>query len=175
MAGILQTQTWQRAVPTGVVVCVLGSACFYVPQINPVPQTPDAPPALIGTDREETVDLSVPGDERFEVDVILDVNDPETIRYAFLAEIPGFGELSVLSGELAVRETQSFEGVTEYDSPVWEHPRCQSPLDGLRDPVTITLVLTDEVPAEQQRDGFSEWTVENTWEISFIGQCPEGS
>ena len=157
------------------VVCVLSSACFYVPPINPVPQTPDAAPALIGSDRQDTVDLTVPGIERFEVDVILDVNEPESIGFAFLAEFPVLGVVQISAGELSVRETQSFENVTEYDSPSLELTRCQTPLDGLSESVRVSLVLTDEVPAEQQRDGFTEWTVEKTWTVRFEGQCPEGS
>ena len=153
----------------------MGAACFYVPSINPIPETPDTPPALVGTDRDGAVDLSVPGSERFEVEVILDVNDPERIRYAFLVEIRGIGLVPVTSGELDVRETQSFTGVTEYESPLLELQRCQAPLDGQQATVQVSLVLTDEVPEAQQREGFTEWTVQNTWHLDVTGQCPEGT
>lgn len=119
------------------------------------------------------MDLSVPGSERFEVEVILDVNEPERIRYAFLVEIPGAGEVTLNPGELELRETQSFTGVTEYKSPILELQRCQVPLDGTQEAVQVTLVLTDEIPASQQREGFTAWTVRTTWQLDVEGQCPE--
>jgi hypothetical protein len=156
-------------------VALFAHGCFYVPPINPEPETPDAPPALIGVEREEIIDLTIVGNERFGVDVILDVNEPEVIRFAFLAEFPTIGDVQVSSGELVVRDPQSFTGVTEYESPVWEPERCVTPLDGLQDTVQITLVVTDEVPDAQKRDGFSEWTILHEWNVSFLGQCPGGS
>ncbi len=175
MASILHNSDTASRAALCFLATLFAHGCFYVPPINPEPETPDAPPALIGVEREDIIDLTIPGIERFGAEVILDVNAPEVIRYAFLAEFPTIGDVQVSSGELVVRDPQSFEGVTEYESPVWEPERCVTPLDGLQDSVSVTLVLTDEVPDAQQRDGFTEWTIVQEWNVSFLGQCPGGS
>ncbi len=150
-------------------------ACFYGPPINPAPSAADSPPFVLGFSPEIPIDLTEDGEQRFAIDAVYDLNDPEVITYRFLGKLQpnDVEEVAFRAGALQPREIQAFDGVTEYDGPALTLDRCVDPLEGADgDIVFVTLELTDELPASQAQDGLEEFVVTYTWRVKLTGACP---
>lgn len=158
-------------------VAVVASGCFYVPEINPVPEELDTPPFVLGFEPDVVVDLRVAEAVRFAADAVYDFNAFEEIDWRFTMFLsPDDAFPFVLdSGELRRRETQAFADVTEYTGPSISLPACQvfEPARGNGSLVALTLTLEDPLPASQRREGFERFEVSYTWRVRVIGECPQ--
>lgn len=166
-----------RHIGVAVVCAVLGAACFYVPDIQPVPEEPDTPPFLLGFEPDLVIDLREPSVARFAVDAVYDLNDREEIDWVIQMYLTpdAIGPFPLESGTLRPREVQSFEDATEYQGPSAELDRCpllaQARGDG--DIITVDLVLTDPLPESQQREGFEEYSIRYSWRARVVGECDQ--